>query len=760
MKLSHNLIVVGLCTVSLVLGCSDGAILDNGAQGVPPALTLPQGTASTFAGSVATRGAQPGAEIVIKDASGTVIGTALSDQQGNYSLSVDPVVRDNAGPFLVQATLVDGTVLFSLSPGNSIVNVSPLEDGLLRAYYGAFGTSPEEVFANFSLASPVPNPSQFAEALSTLTAPIEQSFGLDPSFEPISTPFDPSANSAYGQMLGSLTVTSNGDLLVLTSRDIEVRARAIPHLGSQGVGFPGVWVTFEGTRTVSGVQTALQTPPVNALVAVSGMVEDVVTAPQAREEIQAAGPIDGTRVLVGYYANWTAYRGYPGQPTGSTDKDAQSRGYNVFQNAGNPSDTTNQIPADKLNVVNYAFARIVDQGETYPYKRGDLEGPPGTVVAFDYWADWGKSYPPDTWADPTRFAPDEFRGNFKEIAKLKAKYPQLKVMISIGGWTLTAPFSDMAKDPKRRALFVRSAVNFMSKYGFDGIDIDWEYPVVRKGTGPDGKDIPGDPADTKNYTALMGELRQALDAKGQNENRKFYLSAAVPAAPKTFAHIELGKVAQSVDWFNLMAYDYHGSFDASPPKTGHLASLFPGTSGSVPDPFGPDDFNTDAAVKAYLAAGVPPQKIIMGVPAYGRSFPQVASIDNNGLFQSFDVSKGNVLGTFDDPKAATGVFDYWHISQLYDSGTDKQFKHYDSTAIAAWTFSGLFKQPDKGSVLITYDDVDNAISKKVDYVKAQLPAPIKGHDLGGIMIWDLAGDVHDATQPNSIVNKVSSRLNN
>lgn len=101
---------------------------------VPPApLTLPQGSASTFEGSVATRGAQPGATVVIKDVSGDIIGTATSDALGNYSLAVDPLIRDNAGPFLVQVTLADQSVLFSLSPGTSIVNVSPLEDGLLRA---------------------------------------------------------------------------------------------------------------------------------------------------------------------------------------------------------------------------------------------------------------------------------------------------------------------------------------------------------------------------------------------------------------------------------------------------------------------------------------------------------------------------------------------------------------------------------------------------------------------------------------------------
>src|SRR5262249_54207935 len=114
------------------------------------------------------------------------------------------------------------------------------------------------------------------------------------------------------------------------------------------------------------------------------------------------------------------------------------------------------IPADKLTHIIYAFARINEKGE---------------CALYDSYAAIDKFYPGDKWDKGF------LRGNFHQLQKLKKKHPHLRTLIAVGGWTLSGPFSDVALTAKSRTTFARSCVAFLVKYGFDGIDIDWEYPV-------------------------------------------------------------------------------------------------------------------------------------------------------------------------------------------------------------------------------------------------------------------------------------------
>lgn len=697
---------------SLVTACGSGDTAEQGTGGVPEVIPVaPRASATAINGTVARDIPLVGATVEIKDASGDLVGSVLTDTNGNYSLPIDTNLKEHTGPFFARATGTDGTVYFSIGSGASILNLTTLSDSVARSFYQALGLSAEDAFANLSGLTPLPNPQQLSGALSHLTASLEVAAGLDPSFDPIGDPFAVSASpEAINAVDGFLNTNPT------------FQASAQIHQGAQGVGFPGTSVTF--------TSNGMTTDPVEVII----VGEETPAVPRAEENSPKASPGDGGRNLVGYYSNWTVYRLYPGQ------KDADgARGYNIKQNPGNPSDTKNQLPADKIDLVNYAFAKIQDKDGQLT--RDPLEGPKGTVVSTDPWADWQKTYPPDGWKDWHDFKSDEFRGNFLELKRLKDSKKELRSLISIGGWTLSQQFSPMAMDKTKRKLFVDSAVQFMTKYGFDGIDIDWEYPVSGNSEFPSG-----DPSDKKNYTLLLQELRQAMDAAGKPTGKHYLLTVAVPASPAVYANLELAEVAKVVDFMNLMAYDYHGPFDTAPPITGHMANLF-----AVPaDPFSVK-FNSDQAIKDYIAAGVPSRKIVLGVPAYGRAYAQVTAGPNFGLFQAFDPKALPVKGSFAD-----NVFDYWDI---FLNIASTQANHYDDGAVGAWAFRTLPNQPGKGNVMISYDDAAASTTNKTKYAKAKFQGD-KGFDLGGVMIWDLAGDLHDSDNPNSIVKAIHDNLNN
>src|SRR5262249_49342921 len=133
----------------------------------------------------------------------------------------------------------------------------------------------------------------------------------------------------------------------------------------------------------------------------------------------------------------------------------------------------------------------------------------------------------------------------------------------------------------------------------------------------------------QNYTLLLAALRKELDAAGKMDKRQYLLTIAAPAGPAVYANLELEKIAEHLDWINLMTYDFHGGWDQ---VSGHHAPLFASSKDTTKDETMRTKFNVDAAVKAYLAAKVPPEKVNIGVPFYGRGWGGTGK-ENNGLFQ-------------------------------------------------------------------------------------------------------------------------------
>ena len=292
-----------------------------------------------------------------------------------------------------------------------------------------------------------------------------------------------------------------------------------------------------------------------------------------------AGMMPGKQV-VGYYAQWAAAQ----------------RNYFVAD-----------IPADRLTVINYAFSNV---------------SPEGKCILGDKLGDVERFYPASQSVSGKADVANSLMGNFHQLAELKAKYPYLKVVISIGGYSWSENFSKAALTDASRKTFVQSCIDlYLRQYKdtFDGIDIDWEYPV----TG--GLVANGIPDDRHNFTLLMAEFRQELDQLGSKNGGKHYLlTAAFPGGPGMDNRYERSQVVKSLDWINLMTYDLHGPWD---PTTNFNAPLYQAND----DP-GDSSLNVDAVVTDYLDAGVPPEKIMMGVPFYGHSWLGVG-YQSDGLYQ-------------------------------------------------------------------------------------------------------------------------------
>jgi chitinase len=422
------------------------------------------------------------------------------------------------------------------------------------------------------------------------------------------------------------------------------------------VGTPTPTPTPVPTPTPTPSPTATPTPTPTATPTPTPVATPVPTpTPTPSPTPTATGPNTDKR-LVGYFAEWGIY----------------DRNYHVAD-----------IPAGKLNVINYAFANISSTGE---------------VILYDSWAAVERTYPGDQAGQP-------FFGNFNQLRKLKAANPHLITLISVGGWTLSSKFSDVALTATSRTRFANSAVAFIRKYGFDGVDIDWEYPV---GGGLASNVVR--PADKQNYTLLLQELRLRLDQAATVDHKRYYLTIAAPAGLDKITNLEPAKIAQAVDWINAMTYDLHGPWDNA---TGHNAPLYG---------LGGDSLTVDSAITAYYAAGVGPQKLVLGLAFYGHSWSGVGST-NNGLGQA---SQGAGPGTYE-----SGVVDYHDIAAKLASAPATYKTYRDTLARVPYIYAPTLS----GGLFISYDDPES-IREKARYIKQQA--------LAGAMFWELDSDTRGA----------------
>lgn len=283
------------------------------------------------------------------------------------------------------------------------------------------------------------------------------------------------------------------------------------------------------------------------------------------------------------------------------------------------------------------------------------------------------------------------------LRALKKDNPKLAVMFSIGGWTADG-FSDAALTEASRRTFARSVVALLKQYDLDGVDLDWEYP----GQGAAG--IKYREADKQNFTLMLKVMREELDAAAEaRAGRRHYILTIAAADREYFEHVEMDKLHVYLDWINEMAYDF---FNSLTPTTGHHAGLYPSEFSR------PADRTGDAAVRQYLAAGVPASKIVLGVPFYGRGFGGVTP-QNNGLYQSYEK-----------------YIDAPSYPELADHFINKQgfVRYWDSGARSPYLWNASSRS------FISYEDPQSLGIKRC-YVRDM--------HLGGMMFWELTLDRED-----------------
>ncbi|XP_054155860.1 probable chitinase 10 [Oppia nitens] len=297
------------------------------------------------------------------------------------------------------------------------------------------------------------------------------------------------------------------------------------------------------------------------------------------------------------------------------------------------------------------------------------------------------------------------KGFYRRTVDLR-KYtnPKLKVIISIGGWNEgSTKYSTMVSSPDRRRAFVQSVLDHLKLYGFDGLDLDWEYPGFNAKTQDPGDDrTPGNPKDKQNYIALLSELRQAFQPHG------YLLSAAVSAGKPTIdISYDVKPMMQYLDFVSVMTYDFHGgSFDN---VTGHNAPLYPATG----DDEHHKQFTVSYAIDYWLKLGADPNKLIMGMPTYGRSF--TLADPNKSGFNAPTVGKGGKAGPY---TGLAGTLGYFEICM------DRNWKvHRDDVQKVVYAVNG--------DQWVGYDDIQS-FKDKLQFLKQR--------KLGGAMFWSIDTD--------------------
>mmetsp|Transcript_18470 Transcript_18470/g.38287 ORF Transcript_18470/g.38287 Transcript_18470/m.38287 type:complete len:838 (+) Transcript_18470:89-2602(+) len=401
-----------------------------------------------------------------------------------------------------------------------------------------------------------------------------------------------------------------------------------------------------------------------------------------------AAPHGTSKKIIGYYAGWQWY---------DRDKLADPSNMNFR----------------KVQRVNYAFFQPDVQGNIYGTDRwGDPQ------VLFGPYSSKAESGIQKCSYDGPGEVNCAYHKTGLGLINL-AHAAGAEVYPSIGGWTLSDNFPAMSANPVSRDNFAKKCVEILTYHDFDGIDIDWEYPgyVAHSGT----------PADTENFTKMLSAVRAALDILTRTTGKPYGLTAALPCAPDNVNKIEVSKLVGVMTEFNLMSYDFHGSWDS---VTGTNAPLYP-------QGFGNDEFSIDRCVENYVRLGVPREQINIGLAFYGRSFKYAT-----GLNQPHG---GNDLANWGEDDGTPQYFNIWkrlpEMTQVRDNKSKTQYAYFtepgrklDMTTETNPAGGGTLQVPSSSypTGLVSFDD-ERSICDKVHYAQEK--------QLNGFIIWELSGDL-------------------
>lgn len=376
--------------------------------------------------------------------------------------------------------------------------------------------------------------------------------------------------------------------------------------------------------------------------------------------------------VVGYYAGWQWY-----------DRNKLM----------NPQ----SVKYDKYTIINYAFFKPKSDG---------------SLAISDPWGDKNQLLGPINWATaPAGYDTQYDFGNaaYHQPNQKMSDYVHqagAKFLISVGGWSYSDSFPSIAANPAKRAKFTHDCNTIVKLYNLDGIDIDWEYPGYA--------DHNGTPADKVNYTILLQQMRDSLDAIEGTMGRQLLLTAAVGASPAHQANVEWNNVKNLLDIINVMTYDYYGAFD---PITNHNAPLYPSAVGQP-------GYSCQESMDNLLALGVPANKLVMGVAFYGRSQMTTGTpglhVQGNGQIDGthFWADEGSPL--------------YYNILPAM---TDFDY-HWDAVAQVPYLTGKTT------NAFLSYDD-EMSIEKKAQFINLR--------NLRGAIIWEISGDYLETSAGSGVI---------
>ena len=412
-----------------------------------------------------------------------------------------------------------------------------------------------------------------------------------------------------------------------------------------------------------------------------------LTDSNAENSIQTIGATPNYRSVM-YYGDWSVW-------------DGQSQFY--------PKD----IPAEQLTHLNFSFLDFDQNGELkFTDKDAAVEHPVGE----------------GEWTRPNS-------GILNAFQLLRARNPNLKIGVSLGGWSKSNNFSLIARDPALTEKFVNNVMKFIKYTNMDFVDVDWEYPAAKR--DPDKIDNKNDegtihsiPEDKENFIKLLKSLRNGLNKQGAEINKTYELTVAIPAPnAKVDLGIDVPELFKVVDFANIMTYDMRGAWDKI---SGHQTGLYTNPN----DPFKDGGLSVDESVKHYISKGAPSEKIVIGAAYYSRGWEKVTNenIDpkNPGLFGSAAVinkdadNQTMTPGANNEAKCEVGdsgrkggVWSYRSFDKLKAAYPGLK-EYWDDSAKAPYMYN------ESTGAFFTYDNV-RSIQEKCKY--------IKDNNLGGMIAW-------------------------
>ncbi|CCH46845.1 Chitinase 1 [Wickerhamomyces ciferrii] len=342
-----------------------------------------------------------------------------------------------------------------------------------------------------------------------------------------------------------------------------------------------------------------------------------------------------------------------------------------------------QIPLDLVTNIFYAFFNIDPNS--------------GEVKLSDPWADTDIEF--QSPYDSNK----KINGLLARFYEIKQHSRHVKVSMSIGGWSYSDNFKKGTDSEAKLSKFVDSALKSMIEYGFDGIDLDWEYPENR--------------IEAAQYLQIMKKLREGmrnLETEHGLSKDSFLLTIASPAFAEKLDIFNVEEMDKFLSFWNLMTYDFAGSWSD---KTGYHCNLYKKSQ---------DELCADDSIKYFLSKGISSSKLVLGMANYGRSFT-----NTDGFGKPFQgVGPGS-----------DGEQGFWFYNKLPMSGSNEE---YDSKAVIGFNYNKDTK------TFVSYDTVDS-VSTKAQYVI--------DNKLGGGMWWESCGDKYDDPD-RSLINSFVKKIGN